>query len=152
MDSDNGGEKHAPIDAETAAEKRSQSAERLAQEACRFIVKRNKFFPRFVVAERCDILDSHQIDILLETKGTIAIELQVKSSNNAVARHYKKQRNRRILAFNVFRWDENITPMEFSYVLELLSLTALTKYDESPYEWYFLKAEEWDTRIQDLLN
>lgn len=125
----------------TAIIKRAIKAERIVRKACGLISKHhNKLFARVISARKYDALDTRQVDILFETIGSVSLEIQVKSTDNAVRSFYReKKRNRHILAVNPFHYGEDITPVKFSLLFEKLVFYAIEHPFEFPYDWYYHK-------------
>jgi len=120
--------------------KRAIKAERIVRRACKLIRKRDrKRFPRCIDVHKNDAFDMKQIDVFLETRGSMGVEIQVKSTEGTLRRFYRRKRNRHILALNPYHYGEDITATKLKPILEELVLYAIAHPFESPYDWYYSK-------------
>jgi predicted RNA binding protein YcfA (HicA-like mRNA interferase family) len=121
-------------------EEQGLRAERIVYLTTRLVVKRDrKKFVRSLWMPRRSYMDKRQVDNLLETSGTLAIEIQTKSTDEAIHKFYRKKKNRHIIAINPFHYGKDIAPETLYPIMRDIAFYALAHPFESPYEWHYKK-------------
>jgi len=118
-----------------------KQAEETFELAARILIKRNPFFTEYVRVSRILEFDSRQIDGVLCMRCSLALLVQVKSSDDWVRKHYEGRINGGkfkpgrpcVVAFAVL---EDADPEKLSHEIERAALESLESPDQTPYERY----------------
>lgn len=121
--------------------KELNEAERLVAQAAEILIANDDFFIEIITAEKNDRLDTKQVDLLIGTKSSIGVLIQVKSKEEDVVRHYFggirdgkkiKARPHRI----AIAPKQGISPEELSKKLRNLVYAIIKNPKRTPIEWY----------------